>query len=173
MNDKKPRWLQAEVGALRVFWLAFKPLGYTLSGVLDAGTSRLLCLHDGPLHHQLKGDLGVLALEACQHILRHYLRQGAALCLQLATVDFLQLQHLGSCEVKKWECGADLLHRIPDVEGTEAKGHPCNLGLAEGAKVSSLSAMPCLLLYRTSITSRRFLPRLCLLPSPSQRSFVA
>jgi hypothetical protein len=53
---------------------------------------------------------GFPAPKACQHILRLCLRQGATLYLQLATNNFLQLQHLGSYGVKKWERGADLLH---------------------------------------------------------------
>jgi hypothetical protein len=97
----------------------------------DAGLGNLLCLRDGPLHHRLKGDLGVPALKACQHILHHCLRQGVALYLQLVVADFLQLQHLGSCGVKKWESGADLLHWIPGVEGTEVEGRECSLGLAQ------------------------------------------
>jgi hypothetical protein len=43
------------------------------------------------------------------------------LCLQLAIANFLQLQHLGSYGVKKWERSTDLLHRIPGAEGTETK----------------------------------------------------
>jgi hypothetical protein len=72
-NDKKPWRLQTEVGALRILWLAFKLLGYKLCSALDVGTGSLLRLHDGPLHHWLKGDLGVPALKACQHILHHNL----------------------------------------------------------------------------------------------------
>jgi hypothetical protein len=64
-------------------------------------------------------------------MLYHLLRQGATLFLQLATDDFLQLQHLGSCGVKKREHGADLFHRIPSAKGTEAEGHQCSLGLAQ------------------------------------------
>jgi hypothetical protein len=84
-----------------------------------------------PMHHRLKVHMGVSTPEACQHILCHCLHQGAALCLKLATNDFLQLQHLGSCKVKKWEHGTDVLHRIPDVEGNEAEGNQCSLGLAQ------------------------------------------
>jgi hypothetical protein len=47
-------------GALRVSWLAFKPLSYKLHDVFDAVVGSLYRLHDGPLHHRLKGDLGVL-----------------------------------------------------------------------------------------------------------------
>jgi hypothetical protein len=54
-----------------------------------------------------------------------------ALCFQLAADDFLQLQYLGSCRAKKWECGTDLFHRIPCEEVTEAAGHQCSLSLAQ------------------------------------------
>jgi hypothetical protein len=64
---------------------------YELCGVLDASLGSLLCLYDEPLHHRLKGDLGVPALETCQHMLHHYLCQGMALCLQLTASDLLQL----------------------------------------------------------------------------------
>jgi hypothetical protein len=111
-------------GALRVCRLAFKQLGYKLRGVFDVGTNNLRRLCDGPLHHWLKGDLRVPALEACWYILRHCLRQGTT------TTDFLQLQHLGSSGVKEWGHDADLLHKNPNMEGTEAKGHQCSLGLA-------------------------------------------
>jgi hypothetical protein len=53
------------VGALCVFRLMFKPLGYKLCSVFDAGLGNLLHLYDRPLHHWLKGDLGVPASEAC------------------------------------------------------------------------------------------------------------
>jgi hypothetical protein len=71
--------------------LVFKQASYKLSGIFDVSTGSLLHLHDGPLHHRLKGDLGVADPESCQRILRHYLRQGAVLCLQLVVDDFLQL----------------------------------------------------------------------------------
>jgi hypothetical protein len=108
----------------------FKPLSYKLCGVFDAGPGSLLCLCDEPLHHWLKGDLVVLALEACQHILCHCLREGTTLCLQVATDDLLHLQHLGSCGVNKWECDPDLLHRIPGAEASEVERHQCSLNLA-------------------------------------------
>jgi hypothetical protein len=41
------------------------------------------------------------------------------------------LQTSSTFRVKKWERGADLLHRIPDAEGTEVEGHQCNLNLAQ------------------------------------------
>jgi hypothetical protein len=63
-------------------------------------------------------------------MLYHLLRQGMALCLQLAADDCLQLLHLGSCRVKTRECGGDLFDMIPGVEGTEAEGYQCSLGLA-------------------------------------------
>jgi hypothetical protein len=78
---QKSRRLQVEAGALRVFWLVFKLLDYKLCSVFDAGMGSLLHLHDGPLHHRLKGDLGVPSLEACQHILCHCLHQGVAISL--------------------------------------------------------------------------------------------
>jgi hypothetical protein len=86
-----PRWLQAEVGVLYVFWLAFKQLSYKLCGVHNASTGILHYLHDGPFHHWLMGDMGVLVPEACQHIHYRCFHQGVALCLQLSTDDLLQL----------------------------------------------------------------------------------
>jgi hypothetical protein len=71
---KQQKYLTAisKSGALRIFWLAFKLLGYKLRSVFDVDTSSLSHLRNGPLLHRLKGDLGVLALEACKHILYHF-----------------------------------------------------------------------------------------------------
>jgi hypothetical protein len=104
-----------------------EPHNYELHGLLNTGLGSLLHLRDGPFRHWLKGDLGVLAPEAYQHILR----QGTTHCLQLATDDLLQLQHLGPSRVKQWKCGADLFHRIPGVEGTKAEGHQRSFSLAQ------------------------------------------
>jgi hypothetical protein len=82
------------VGSPSVFRLTLKPCSQGLGGLLDAS------LHDGPLCHWLKGDLGVLAPEASQHMLRHRLCQGTALCLHLLVDDLLQLQYLGSSRAK-------------------------------------------------------------------------
>jgi hypothetical protein len=115
-NHKRLSGYKWKWGALRIYKLMLEPRSYDLHGVLDVGPGNLLRLHDGPLRHELKGDLGLPALETCQHMLRHCLRQGMTLCLQL--------QHLGPSRVKQREHNTDLFQWIPGAEGTEAKGAP-------------------------------------------------
>jgi hypothetical protein len=87
------------------------------SGVLDASPGSLLHLCDGTLCHRLKGDLGVLAPETCQHMLYHCLGQSTTLYLWLSTDDLQQLQLLGPSGVKQWEHNTDLFHRISSPIG--------------------------------------------------------
>jgi hypothetical protein len=93
---------------------------FVVSWMLALGSLHRLC--DQPLCHPLEGELGVPAPKTCQHMLRHCLRQGTTLCLQLATADHLQLQHLGPSRVKQWECGADSSTGSPVRRGLKPRG---------------------------------------------------
>jgi hypothetical protein len=73
-NHKRLGDYKRKQGAVHVYSLTLKPHSYELCGVLDTGPGSLLCLYDVPLHHRIKGDLGILALKTCQHMLHHYLR---------------------------------------------------------------------------------------------------
>jgi hypothetical protein len=64
-------------------------------------------------------------------VLRNRLHQDAALCLQPAGDDILQLRHLGASRVKQRELSADFPSWDLGPEGAEAKGYKCGLGLAQ------------------------------------------
>jgi hypothetical protein len=76
-------------------------LGYGMRSIFNADPGGFCRFFDGPLHHGLQGDVGVMASEAHQHVLGHCLCQSVALLLQTAANSLLQLGYLCLSRVKK------------------------------------------------------------------------
>jgi hypothetical protein len=64
-------------------------------------------------------------------VLHNHLHQDAALCLQPVGDGIFQLQHLGASRVNQRELSTNFLSWDPRLEGAEAKGYKCKLGLAQ------------------------------------------
>jgi hypothetical protein len=111
------------MGTICVFRLTLELHGHELRDILDDSLGFLLGLCVRALCHWLQGNLGVLAVEAQQHVLWYCLSQGSAFFLQSAADNLLQPRHLGSSRVKKRNYDINLLCREPRAEGAEDKGH--------------------------------------------------